>query len=146
MRHAIDTFNRRFAWFHNKVYIATRGFLGHRWTLVPSLILHTTGRKTGLERSVVLVYARDGDDLLVVASNWGGKSAPAWLVNLEARAEASVNTGRRRFPVRAEIVMPHDARYRRLFDIADSNNRQRYTRYVALTRRPIPVVVLHPSR
>jgi len=146
VRSSIDAFNRGFTRVHSRVYIASHGWLGHRWTLKPfSLLLGTTGRKSGQLRSVVLVYARDCDDFLVVASNFGGDKPPAWLLNLQEHPTATVNVGHRVVNVKADIVVPDDSRYPRLFQIANENSRKRYDRYRTLTQRPIPVVVLSPS-
>ena len=140
----MDRFNRRFTKVHTAVYVGSRGWVGHRWTVVPSLVLHTTGRHSGTRRSVVLVYATDGGRLLVVGSNFGRDRPPAWLLNLEADQRVSVNRGHRLTEVRAEIVEPTDTRYPRLFAIANDNNRRRFDRYRTLTDRAIPVVVLTP--
>ncbi len=113
--------------------------------MVPSLVLHTVGRRTGSSRSVVVVYAKDGENYLVVPSNFGKDKPPGWLVNLAARPDTEINAGRRRITVTPEIVMPHDDRYERLFEIANSSNRGRFNRYRTLTQRQIPVVVLRPS-
>jgi F420H(2)-dependent quinone reductase len=114
--------------------------------MVPSLILHTTGRSTGLRRSVVLVYATDADKFLVVASNFGKDRPPAWLLNLKVTSHAEVNVGPSYTKVEAEVVDPADPRYPELFRRVNENNRRRYDRYAALTDRPIPIVVLSPRR
>jgi deazaflavin-dependent oxidoreductase (nitroreductase family) len=64
---------------------------------VPCLMLRTTGRKTGPTRTNSLVYAKDGDRYLVVASKGGDAKAPAWLLNLRAKPEVQVQIGRTRF-------------------------------------------------
>ena len=145
LRELVDRFNRLFTRLHSRVYVGTKGWIGHRWTLVPSLILHTLGRRSGVERSVVLVYARDGSDYLVVGSNFGKDRPPFWLLNLEANSKVWMNVGHRRVQTTADIVAPDDPRYGRLFEIVNANNRRRYERYRELTLRPIPVVVLTPS-
>jgi len=142
-RLAIDKFNRVFTRVHTWVYITSRGWVGQYWTLSPpSLLLHTTGRKSGARRSVVLVYATDGDAILIVGSNFGQDRPPSWLLNLEATPSAEVNLGRKVLEVVAEIVEPSDPRYPRLFRIVNENNRRRYDRYTTMTSRSIPVVVL----
>ena len=144
-RQAADSFNRVFTRFHTWSYIKSRGWLGHHWTVAPSsLLLHTTGRKSGACRSVALVYATDGDSLLIVGSNFGQDRPPAWLLNLKAKPSAEVNLGHRRLPVVADIVEPSDARYPRLFQIVNEKNKRRYDRYTTMTDRSIPVVVLSP--
>ena len=61
--------------------------------VIPQLVLTTTGRKSGKERSVQLGYTEDGDDLLVVASNFGCPNHPAWSHNLDANPNAKVQLG-----------------------------------------------------
>lgn len=150
VRRAIDAFNGGFTKVHSWAYISSRGWVGHRWTIVPSLILWTRGRRSVLLRGVVLVYVRDGDSILVVGSNFGKDKPPGWLLNLEAQSAASVNVGRRRFNAEAEIVMPGETSYERLLATANAGNRDRYVRYRvryrALTVRPIPVVILKELR
>lgn len=72
--------------------------------LVPSLIITTTGRRSGLPRSNPLVYVRDGDAYVVVGSNWGRPTLPAWVYNLRHAAAAVVTVGGRKLPVRASAV------------------------------------------
>ncbi|WP_329000277.1 nitroreductase family deazaflavin-dependent oxidoreductase [Kribbella sp. NBC_00709] len=70
---------------HQWIYEHTDGFLGHRLLFGnPTLLLRTTGRRTGVQRTNGLTYARDGDDYLVVASRGGSDKPPAWLGNLTA--------------------------------------------------------------
>jgi deazaflavin-dependent oxidoreductase (nitroreductase family) len=72
--------------------------------LVPSLLLTTTGRRSGAPRRVPLVYARDGDAFVVVGSNWGQTIQPSWVLNLLAEPAAVVTVGGRDAPVRAVPV------------------------------------------
>jgi F420H(2)-dependent quinone reductase len=131
---------------HAKIYKATDGRLGHRLLWVPTLLLHTKGRKTGITRSSALVYARDGADLLVVASNGGSDRPPAWLLNLTADSNVEAQVGRDRRPATARVVLPDDADYERLMALCNANNKDRYAAYRKRTDRPIPVVVLTPGR
>ena len=130
---------------HAKIYKATDGRLGHRLLWVPTLLLHTTGRKSGITRSSALVYARDGADLLVVASNGGSDRPPAWLLNLTADSAVEVQVGRKRTKATARPVFPDDADYERLLALCNANNKDRYATYRKRTDRPIPVVVLTPE-
>lgn len=72
--------------------------------LVPSLVLTTTGRRSGQPRSTPLLYVPDGDGYVVVGSNWGRPEHPAWTYNLLAEPTATVTVGGRRIPVRARLV------------------------------------------
>ena len=130
---------------HEKLYIATDGRIGHRMVGVPTLLLRTTGRRSGARRTNGLVYARDDDAYLVVASNGGSDRAPAWLHNLKANAAVEVQIGRTRQPASARVVDSTDPDYARLWQIVNENNRDRYSEYQKKTARPIPVIALTPS-
>lgn len=60
---------------------------------IPQLSLTTVGRKSGKERTVQLGYTEDGEDVLIVASNFGGESHPAWSYNLDANPRAEIRLG-----------------------------------------------------
>ena len=60
---------------------------------IPQLTLTTVGRKSGKERTVQLGYTADGDDVLIVASNFGGANHPAWSYNLDANPSAKIRLG-----------------------------------------------------
>ena len=61
---------------HLRRYVATDGADGHEWRGVPTLLLTTRGRKSGKLRRTPLIYGRDGDDYVVVASKGGTPEAP----------------------------------------------------------------------
>jgi len=130
---------------HERIYKATDGRLGHRLIGVPTLLLRTTGRRSGVTRTNGLVYARDGADYLVVASNGGSDRAPAWLFNLEAKPEVEIQVGRERRQGRSRVVDPSDPEFGRVWKIVNENNGDRYTAYQKLTSRPIPVVAITPE-
>ncbi|MDQ4108630.1 MAG: nitroreductase family deazaflavin-dependent oxidoreductase [Actinomycetota bacterium] len=71
---------------------------------VPTLILTSIGRKSGEPRLQPLCYVRDGNDLIVVGSNWGQEHHPAWTANLLATPRATVTIGGDELPVEAELV------------------------------------------
>jgi deazaflavin-dependent oxidoreductase (nitroreductase family) len=129
---------------HAAIYERTDGRLGHRLLGVPAILLRTTGRKTGKERTSALVYARDGQDLLIVASNGGADRPPAWLLNLKADPEVGYQLARERRRATARAVYPGDPDYERLMRVCNDNNKDRYAAYRSKTDRPIPVVVLTP--
>ncbi|MDX1887294.1 nitroreductase family deazaflavin-dependent oxidoreductase [Mycolicibacterium sp. 120270] len=129
---------------HDKVYQRTNGWVGHRLLILPSLLLHTVGAKTGKPRTTSLTYARDGDDYLVVASNGGAPRSPGWYHNLKANPNAEINVGPRRFAVTATPVLPGDPDRERLWRIVTKYNKA-YPAYQARTSRPIPIVRLTPK-
>jgi deazaflavin-dependent oxidoreductase (nitroreductase family) len=130
---------------HERIYKRTDGRLGHKMVGVPTLLLRTTGRRSGATRTNGLVYANDGDDFLVVASNGGADRAPAWLHNLRADPTVEIQVRRERRKGAARVVEPSEPDYERLWKIVNENNRDRYTAYQKQTTRPIPVVVLTPA-
>ena len=130
---------------HEKLYVRSDGRIGHHMIGVPTLLLRTTGRRSGATRTNGLVYARDGDDYLVVPSNGGADQAPAWLHNVRASPEVEVQVARERRKGTARIVEPSDPSYDRLWKIVNENNRDRYTAYQKQTSRPIPVIAVTPS-
>ena len=127
---------------HEKVYKATDGRIGHKVLGVPCLLMRTEGRKSGVIRTNGLVYAKDGDDLVVVASKGGDPKPPAWLLNLKANPEVEIQIGRDRQKGRARVIEPSDPDYERLWKMANDVNGDRYTAYQEKTDRPIPVVVI----
>ena len=73
--------------------------------LVPSLVLHSTGAKSGLLRQTPLMcWPRPDGSYLVAGSNWGHAHHPGWTANLLARPTAEIVVRRRRLPVRAELL------------------------------------------
>lgn len=128
---------------HNKIYQGTDGRIGHKLPgMPPSLLLHTTGAKTGQPRTNSLTYARDGDAYLIVASMGGSDRNPAWYHNLKAQSDAEINVGPRRFGVRARLVTPDDSDYQRMWLLVNENNADRYNAYQRKTSRPIPIFEL----
>src|SRR3954451_18564510 len=108
--------------FHQRLYVGSDGRVGHGMLGVPSLLLRTTGRRSGATRTNALIYARDGDDYLVVASNGGADQAPAWLHNLRAPPDVEIQIGRERRPGTARIIDPSDPDRDRVWRIVNENN------------------------
>ena len=129
---------------HEAIYKGTDGRVGHKMIGVPTLLLRTTGRRSGATRTNGLVYARDGDDYLVVASNGGADKAPGWLFNVREKPDVEIQVGRARQKGTARILEPSDPDYERLWKVVNENNRDRYYAYQKQTSRPIPIVALTP--
>lgn len=111
----------------------------------PTLLLRTTGRRSGAERTNALVYLADDGSYVVVASKGGDDRPPAWLLNLTADADVEVQLGRERRRATARVLAKDEPDYERLWPLVNENNGGRYDRYQAMTARPIPLVVLTPS-
>lgn len=129
---------------HKAVYLRTSGLLGHRLLVIPTLVLHTTGRHSAKPRASVLAYARDGADYLVVASNHGTERAPAWLHNLRADGASEIRVARRRILVTGQEIVPGDTDYDRLWQRVNKVNAGMYRRMANDTERPIPIIRLSP--
>lgn len=130
---------------HIKEYVETDGRKGHRRWGVTTLLLTTRGRRSGRPRRTALIYGRDGERLVVVASNGGADAHPAWYLNLLADPAAEVQAGAERFAVTAvEATGEERERLWRMMAGLWGD----YERYRTKTRRTIPVVVLeraHPG-
>lgn len=102
----------------------------------PTLLLTTTGAKTGQPRKSPLLYARDGNALIVVGSNFGQEHHPAWTTNLLAHPDAVVSMGGLDIPVRATLLEGEaaDAAYRAMVDVVRT-----YAEYRNRTDRAIRV-------
>jgi deazaflavin-dependent oxidoreductase (nitroreductase family) len=135
----------QFLKLHAELYERTDGRVGHRMVGVPTLLLRSTGRRSGAVRTNALVYARDGADYLVVASKGGADSPPAWLHNVRAKPEVEIQIGRERQPGVARVVEASDPDYQRLWKLVNDNNKDRFAGYQKNTSRPIPVVAVTPS-
>lgn len=124
---------------HIDAYVATGGKEGHVWNGVPTLLLTTTGRKTGQRHRTALIYGEDGGDYVIVASKGGAPADPAWYLNLTANREVEVQVGDDVFTAVAETV--NDAERARLWP-GMAKIWPDYDEYAKKTDRKIPVVVL----
>jgi deazaflavin-dependent oxidoreductase (nitroreductase family) len=124
---------------HVDRYRETDGEEGHDWQGTQTLILTTTGRKSGEERSTPLIYQPYGDAHLVVASKGGADEPPAWYLNLKEDPEAEVQIKGDRFTARAREATPDEKpdMWRTMTATWPA-----YDEYQEKTDREIPVVVL----
>ena len=94
---------------HAHVYRATRGVVGaHIPGVGPMLLLDHVGAKSGVRRTSPLLYLRDGDAYVIVASKGGNARHPAWFHNLRANPATMIQVGRRKIPVRARVATPQE--------------------------------------
>lgn len=106
---AIDrTIGRTIYRWHVRLYRLTRGLIGHKSPVGPMLILEARGRKSGLWRSVTLLYYEMDRLYYVVASNGGRPGHPQWLLNVRRNPEVTVQVGAYRFAARARAVPSTD--------------------------------------
>lgn len=103
------------------------------------LILTTTGARSKEERTTPLVYSREGDAYVIVASKGGAPSHPHWFHNLRQHPNVTVEVGQEKFKARARIE--DGEHYERLYQQHASRN-PTFNEYRTRTTRKIPVVVL----
>ncbi|MER6184203.1 nitroreductase family deazaflavin-dependent oxidoreductase [Streptomyces sp. NPDC001652] len=125
-----------------RTYLASGGTEGHESNGVYTLLLATTGRRTGITRRTCLIYGTAGEDFVVVASKGGADDDPAWFKNLRADPSVGVQVGGRRFTARARVASPAERavlwpRMARIFPLYDA--------YAQKTSREIPIVLLTPQ-
>ena len=127
---------------HRFVYRATGGRVGGNLAGTQTLLLTTVGRRTGRERVTPLLFVRDGDDFVVVASNAGDARDPAWWWNLRERPDAKIQVGTARHRVRARRADAEEAQ--RLWPLLEDSYRY-YEDYRRRAGREIPIVILERS-
>ena len=136
---------------HQFVYLHSGGLIGSRIIAGRALLLTTTGRKSGEPRTCALIYIKDGERLVVVASNGGSDHPPSWLLNLQAHPGVRVQIGLTKFSARASVASAEERE--RLWPRVNRHNmgfapiihpgaRGRYDVYQRHTTRVIPVVLL----
>ncbi len=122
-----------------KEFRANQGKAGGQLAHMPLLLLTTTGAKSGRAITKPLVYTRDGERIVIVASFAGGPKNPPWYHNLVANPEATVELGSERFRVRATATSGEERQ--RLFN-RHAEQMPIFTEYQQKTTRQIPVFVL----
>ena len=126
---------------HVDAYLATDGEEGHDWRGTQTLILTTTGRKSGKQRLTPLIYGRHGDDYLIVASKGGTPENPDWYHNLSANAEVEIQVKGDKMRARARTATP--AEKVEMWPIM-TKEWPDYDDYQTKTDRDIPIVVVEP--
>ncbi len=124
---------------HTDRYKETDGDVGHDWQGTQVLLLTTTGRKTGEERELPLIYGTNGDDYLIVASKGGADQPPAWYLNLKADPNVVVQVKGDRFEAQAREATPEEKA-----DLWSTMTAEwpAYDEYQKKTERDIPIIVL----
>jgi deazaflavin-dependent oxidoreductase (nitroreductase family) len=124
---------------HVARYQATDGREGGTWRGAPALLITTRGRRSGQPRTTPLVFARDGDHIILIASKGGAPEHPDWYQNLLAHPEAQIQIMGDKFKARARTATQQEKP--RLWKMMTSF-RPTYDDYQAKTDRDIPVVIL----
>lgn len=124
---------------HMRRYVETNGEDGHIWNGVPTLLLTTTGRKTGQQHTTPLIYGESEGRYLVIGSRGGAPEHPQWYQNLVANPEVEVQVLADRFKARARTA--NDQEKPPLWDLMVGIYPS-FAEYQTRTERPIPVVIL----
>ncbi|MGE5826937.1 MAG: nitroreductase family deazaflavin-dependent oxidoreductase [Micromonosporaceae bacterium] len=127
---------------HVRRYVATNGDDGHIWRGVPTLLLTTAGRRSGRARRTPLIYGRDDEEYLVVASKGGSDEDPQWYRNLVADPNVRLQVGADTFDATARTATPEQRQrlWAKMTEIWPV-----YEAYQERTARLIPVVLLRPA-
>ena len=124
---------------HIMLYRSSNGVIGGRIANSPVLLLTTTGRRSGKQRTVPLLYLMDGPNVVLVASNGGTVRHPIWWLNLQTTSEAWIQIKGIRRRVNSEQASA--AEKQRLWPRLTAMY-PGYKRYQENTDRDIPVVIL----
>ena len=127
---------------HVAAYRESDGEVGYWWNGVPTLLLTSTGRRTGQHRTSALIFGRNDDDYLIVASMGGAPKHPQWYLNLVAEPRARIQVQAEQIAVVARTASPEEkpdlwAIMRGLWP--------NYDAYQERTEREIPLVILSPA-
>lgn len=127
---------------HVRVYRETGGEHGYNWRGTTILLLSTTGRSSGQERTTPLIHRTDDDRWVVVASKGGAPDHPDWFKNLSADPQATIQVQAEQIPVRARTAegAERDRLWKLMTDVWPA-----YDDYQRKTDRQIPVVVFERS-
>ena len=124
---------------HVRSYVESNGQSGHLFHGMPTLLLTTRGRRSGVRWRTALIYGEAGDCYLVVACNGGSRSHPAWFLNLSEDPAVDVQIGGETFPAWARCAGPTEKPllWQQMAAIFPT-----YETYQAKAGRDIPVVIL----
>jgi deazaflavin-dependent oxidoreductase (nitroreductase family) len=136
-------FFKFFLWCHRSIYRLTDGRWGGQMMGSPILLLTTTGRKTGKQRTIPIAYVRDDEGHYVITGTNGGRAVhPAWWHNLQANPHASIQVLGQHLPIVAsETPSPQREELYAKFEAMQAG----YSRYKSMSERRIPVVILRPQ-
>ena len=136
------SFFRIFMAIGTQLYKISRGRIGGRLSGLNVLLLTTTGRKSGKQRTTPLGYFRDEEgSYIIIGSNAGFNTHPAWFHNLKHQPHVTIQVKDKQLEVNAEVAGPdkRNQLWARLVELAPF-----YDNYTKKTSREIPVVILHP--
>jgi deazaflavin-dependent oxidoreductase (nitroreductase family) len=132
---------------HLRAYNESGGREGHLWDssaaggkgLLPCLLLHCVGRRSGRAMVHPLIYGRDGDAYVIVGSKGGAETQPGWYFNLLAQPNVTIQVGTEEFQICARVIEGEERKrvWDQMVEIFPP-----YTDYQAKTQREIPIFML----
>lgn len=130
---------------HRRLYQLSGGKIGATTPggKLKVLLLTTTGRKSGIQRTHPVMYYQDGKNFVIAASNAGADRPPLWYLNLRKRPEATVQVQNVTQRVMARETSADERA--RLWDILTELHPV-FAAYQKFTERPIPVIILRPIK
>ncbi|MGQ0843883.1 MAG: nitroreductase family deazaflavin-dependent oxidoreductase [Sporichthyaceae bacterium] len=137
-----DTLVKTVSKAHTFLFRRSSGRLGAKFRKAPTLLLTTTGRKSGKQHTVPLLYLADGETLVVVGSYAGDDRTPAWFLNLIANPAVEVERDARKVPMTAVLGSAEDKA--RLWP-ALVKMYPSYAAYQKKTSRDIPIALLRAT-
>jgi deazaflavin-dependent oxidoreductase (nitroreductase family) len=145
MANTEEVFDSPTGWVANHIreYVASDGERGHDWRGYPTLLLTTRGRKSGKLRRAALIYGRDGENILLVASQGGAPKHPLWYLNLAHNPHVTLQIRSEMFSGHARTATQEERPrlWRLMADIYAP-----YNDYQARAGREIPVVIVTPAK
>jgi deazaflavin-dependent oxidoreductase (nitroreductase family) len=123
------------------LYRLTSGAIGGKMSGLKVLLLTTTGRKTGQRRTTPLGYFEQEGNFIIIASNGGADTNPAWFHNLKSDPQVAIQIGDKQMAAQAEQAVPEKRKqlWAELVKIAPA-----YEQYTQRTKREIPMIILRP--
>ncbi len=123
------------------LYNVSGGRIGGKMGKMPVLLLTTTGRKTGKQRTLPLIYIMEGSAYVITASAGGADRHPGWFFNIRSNPQVVIRVKDTQIKVTAEITGPEKKSelWARLVAVAPN-----FAGYQKRTSRDIPMVILHP--
>ena len=127
---------------HLRRYLETDGKDGHIWNGLTTLLLTTTGRRSGESRILPLIYGEANGEYIVVASKGGHTHHPSWYLNLAENPTVKIQVGSEKFDAIARTVSGDERAS--LWDFM-AEIFPTYKEYQAKTPREIPVIAIKPA-
>ena len=124
---------------HVRRYVDSDGADGHMMNGVPCLLITHRGRRSGKLRRTPVVYGRDGDHFVIVASRGGSDDHPDWFLNLQADPGVHVQVMAEHFDLQARLAQGEERE--RLWDMMVGVYSD-FADYQKKTKRQIPILIL----